>query len=130
MKYIKKDSSNQPNSLREKQAIPGATYDDCNKDDIRIAFLKEQGNICAYCMRRIVNKRDGRGKFLTQIGHYIAQSTDEDLRKNFMKSSASITKSYLLQELKKWEQRDGEGSYNEFCQVAIYYLRKKLQRLP
>lgn len=30
-----------------------AYFDGCNKSDIRQALLEEQGNLCAYCMRRI-----------------------------------------------------------------------------
>ncbi|MBK9261851.1 MAG: TIGR02646 family protein [Polyangiaceae bacterium] len=32
------------------------------------------------------------------------------------------------QELKKWEQRDKQGMFREYCQVAIYWLEKQLRR--
>lgn len=76
MKYIRKDISNQPASLTEVQSTPGATFDDCNKNDIRQALLEEQGYICAYCMRRIDDQRDKKGRPRVFIEHYITQSED------------------------------------------------------
>ncbi len=84
MKYIEKRLENEPVSLKEKRSTPGATYDACNKDDIRLALLPEQGYLCAYCIRRISNERDELAQPLTTIEHYEAQSTDENLRMNFM----------------------------------------------
>ncbi|MCR5836179.1 MAG: TIGR02646 family protein [Lachnospiraceae bacterium] len=42
-----------PNSLISYRKEKYAYFDGCNKEDIRQALLKEQGNLCAYCMRRI-----------------------------------------------------------------------------
>jgi len=52
MKYIKK--FNEPTSLTQFRALPGAYYDDYReKDELRQALIKEQGYICCYCMQRI-----------------------------------------------------------------------------
>ncbi len=52
MIYIRKET--EPRSLTEYRSQPGATYENYrDKDDVREQLLKEQGYICAYCMRRI-----------------------------------------------------------------------------
>lgn len=51
MIYIQKGK--EPLSLTEYKKQPYAYYDGCNKDDIRSSLLREQGYLCAYCMRRI-----------------------------------------------------------------------------
>lgn len=56
MKYIKKGKP--PKSLIDYKRTPDATYEGCNKDDIRICLIAEQGAICAYCMGRISRERD------------------------------------------------------------------------
>ena len=83
MKYIQKNIKNEPASLKETRSTPGATFDDCNKSDIRAALLIEQGAICAYCMRRI---DDGitKGKPNTRIEHFEAQSHEVNLRMNYL----------------------------------------------
>ncbi len=43
----------EPHSLTEHKKQLYASYDNCNKDDIRSSLLREQGYLCAYCMRRI-----------------------------------------------------------------------------
>lgn len=43
----------EPSSLTAYRKKPYATYDGCNKADIRRNLLVEQGCLCAYCMRRI-----------------------------------------------------------------------------
>lgn len=83
MKHIIKKRENEPSSLIEYRSTPNANYDDCNKEDIRLALLKEQGYICAYCMQRINNRRNKNGEPLTTIEHYKAQSHDENLRLNY-----------------------------------------------
>ncbi len=50
MKYIKK--FNEPASLKQFRAIPGASYDDYrDKEELRQLLMKEQGFICyePYC---------------------------------------------------------------------------------
>jgi uncharacterized protein (TIGR02646 family) len=51
MLLIKKGK--EPNSLTEYKRQSNAYYDGCNKSDIKKALLKEQGYLCAYCMKRI-----------------------------------------------------------------------------
>lgn len=76
MKYIDKQLSNEPRSLRTYRSTPQAAYDSCNKADIREALLEEQGHLCAYCLRRIKSKT-------TDIEHYLAQSNDPKLKLNY-----------------------------------------------
>lgn len=83
MKYIQKHIKNEPISLKATRSTPGATFDDCNKAHIRTALLREQGYICAYCMRRI-DDATTKGKPNTRIEHYEAQSHEESLRMNFL----------------------------------------------
>ncbi|MCD8119124.1 MAG: hypothetical protein LUE29_06560 [Lachnospiraceae bacterium] len=54
MIYIKKGK--EPESLTRHRKQPFASYDNCNKDDIRTNLLEEQGHLCAYCMRRITKE--------------------------------------------------------------------------
>ncbi len=67
MLYIKKN--NEPASLTKYKKQSNAYYDGFKyKDDIREALLKEQGYLCAYCMRRISNVKE------VTIEHYVPQS--------------------------------------------------------
>lgn len=65
MRLIKKGK--EPNSLTEYKKHNNAYYDGCNKADIRKALLKEQGCLCAYCMKRISENN-------MTIEHYNTQS--------------------------------------------------------
>lgn len=65
MLLIKK--GREPNSLTEYKKQSNAYYDGCNKSDIRKALLKEQGYLCAYCMKRISETN-------MTIEHYSTQS--------------------------------------------------------
>lgn len=214
MKYIAKHISNEPRSLKEHRSTPGATYNDCNKEDIRLALLKEQGYLCAYCMQRIDETLGKNGMPVTRIEHYEAQKSNagEDLQMNYLnmlgvcsgdrglsedllhcdksRRNASLTidprqkdceqhihyspngriysnkvdvhndldkilnlntpylkngrkaamnianknlkawkEGDIKQAIKKWEQLNKQGKYQEFCQAAIYYLQKKLRQL-
>ena len=51
MIYIQKGT--EPASLTEYKKMKHAYFDGCPKDDIRESLLREQGYLCAYCMRRI-----------------------------------------------------------------------------
>lgn len=84
MRYIPKQLSNEPKSLKEVRSTPGATYDDCNKAEIRKALLKEQGHICAYCMSRISDQLDKDARPKMTIEHYDAQSTEEQGKLNYL----------------------------------------------
>jgi len=72
MKYINK--KHEPDSLTAYRPTPNSNFNDCNKEDIRTLLLKEQGYICAYCMKRIDNKWNTKlKKFNTEIEHYKSQ---------------------------------------------------------
>ncbi len=90
MKYIEKKANNEPQSLIEHRSTPNATFEGCNKNDIREALIQEQGGICAYCMKRINNKRNTElNKYYTEIEHYRSQDVyngqdgKADLRLNY-----------------------------------------------
>ena len=51
MIYIEKKP--EPKSLTKYKLQEHAYYDGCPKNDIRESLFKEQGHLCAYCMRRI-----------------------------------------------------------------------------
>ena len=55
MIYIQKGK--EPASLTAYKKQAHAYYDGCNKDDIRENLLREQGYLCAYCMRRIEKEK-------------------------------------------------------------------------
>jgi uncharacterized protein (TIGR02646 family) len=84
MKYIEKNLTNEPFSLKEQRSTPGSTFDDLNKKDIRDALLSEQGFLCAYCNQRISNELDRIGRPKTKIEHYSPQSEDERMRMNYL----------------------------------------------
>ena len=64
----------EPDSLTAYRKTPFATYDGCNKTDIRKSLLKEQGYLCAYCMRRI--REDS-----VQIEHWYPESKLDEICK-------------------------------------------------
>lgn len=66
MIHIKK--GNEPRALTMYKQQIGAYYDNCPKEEIRQALLKEQGFLCAYCMRRIDDKN-------MKIEHWESQSS-------------------------------------------------------
>lgn len=66
MLLIKKGE--EPNSLKEYKKQTNACYENFrDKDDIREALLRDQGYLCAYCMKRI-------DKSKMKIEHYKSQS--------------------------------------------------------
>lgn len=88
MKFIQK--KNEPNSLIECRSTPYASFDNCNKEDIRVSLIKEQGAICAYCMKRISAEWNSElNKYNTEIEHYKSQDVyngkkgKPDLRLNY-----------------------------------------------
>lgn len=71
----------EPSSLEEYRQQPYASYDGYpDKEELRAALLRDQGYICAYCMRRIENDRN-----TMKIEHWKAQSsmTKEVQKLNF-----------------------------------------------
>ncbi len=88
MKHINKKQ--EPDSLKQHRSTPNATFGDCNKDDIRLSLIEEQGSICAYCMKRISTKwNSDLNKPFTEIEHYKSQDVYNgengfpDLRLNY-----------------------------------------------
>ncbi len=73
MKYIQKEKA--PLSLRTyRETTPNASYNGfSDKKVIREALLKEQGHICAYCMRRISLDLNNYHKPKIEIEHYLSQ---------------------------------------------------------
>lgn len=66
----------EPESLRRFRLTPGADFDGmpaAEKNELRLALIKEQGYICAYCMRRI--RLDG----VTRIEHYEKRTAENQL---------------------------------------------------
>lgn len=75
MLYIKKGK--EPDSLTQYKKEKYAYYDGCEKRDIRKALLRDQGCLCAYCMRRIHIDT-------MKIEHWLPQSKmDEQNRLDF-----------------------------------------------
>lgn len=68
---IKIEKTHDPASWTARRLTPGAKYE--ATDDLRNALLKDQGYICAYCMRRIPVKDSGTDE-TTRIEHLIPQS--------------------------------------------------------
>lgn len=71
MIYIQKGS--EPESLKKHRATPGADFDSLDKTELREFLLKEQGFLCAYCMRKIRQKKD------VKIEHYEARTDENQL---------------------------------------------------
>ncbi|WP_133014906.1 retron system putative HNH endonuclease [Clostridium cuniculi] len=69
MLLIKKGK--EPNSLTMYKKQSNAYYNGYDKGDVRKALLKEQGYLCAYCMRRISEDK-------MKIEHYIPQSNSDN----------------------------------------------------
>lgn len=75
MIYIKKSS--EPGKLIEYRHQPGAKFDDMDsdvKEQLRTSLLKEQGHLCAYCMKRI----EGTGD--VKIEHWEARTAQNELQ--------------------------------------------------
>lgn len=50
---IKITKGKEPAEWTSERTTSGMTYEDAQKDELRLALLEEQGGLCAYCMRRI-----------------------------------------------------------------------------
>ncbi|MCM1140059.1 MAG: hypothetical protein NC453_15945 [Muribaculum sp.] len=68
---IKVDKTKEPASWTKHRLTPGAKYE--ATDDLRASLLKDQGYICAYCMRRIPVKDNGTNES-SRIEHIKPQS--------------------------------------------------------
>lgn len=75
MIYIKKGSA--PGLFIQYTKIRGARFDDMptkTKDELRTSLLKEQGYLCAYCMKRL---KDSHKE--VKIEHYEPRNNDNEL---------------------------------------------------
>lgn len=68
---VKIDKTQEPDSWTQHRLTPGADYE--ATDDLRNALLKDQGYICAYCMRRIPIADKGTTE-TSHIEHIIPRS--------------------------------------------------------
>lgn len=74
MIYIKKQA--EPGKLLQYRHQPGARFDDMDadvKEQLRESLLREQGHLCAYCMRRINGQSD------VKIEHLKARTPENEL---------------------------------------------------
>ncbi|MCD4794847.1 MAG: TIGR02646 family protein [Bacteroidales bacterium] len=83
MKYIKKDIKNEPQDLKKyRETTPNASYSGFpSKENLRLTLLKEQGYLCAYCMKQISAEINNYYKPKIEIEHYKSQENfpKEDL---------------------------------------------------
>jgi len=89
MKYINKEIQNEPKSLRNyRNNTPNASYNGYSdkifengkiKKPLREALLKEQGYLCAYCMKRINLKLNNVGKPNIEVEHFKSQELNAHL---------------------------------------------------
>lgn len=199
----------EPREWEEYRNTPNATYKSI--PELRDSLYKEQGYICAYCMRRIpckdpnstenhkiehiqcrdnyairsldysnmimccpgniggsglhcdsskgnqdisftpfddhfidtlsYNSKDGHIKSsnkkydqeineILNLNNYLLRinrkNTLDGVLRVLMKYNYS--KSYMTRILKKWESKDEEGKFPEYCGIVVYYLKKKLSQ--
>jgi len=70
MRYIEK--GHEPAAQRAQREIPGATY--AAIEAVRVALAKEQGYVCAFCMRKLdLTARDEHGQPRTKIAHLLSR---------------------------------------------------------
>ena len=74
------NKGNEPRKWTEYRLTPDATYKRIS--ELADALLKEQGNICAYCMRRIPTK-DKNSNETTRIDHKLSQENHDDLQLDY-----------------------------------------------
>ncbi|MDM8338404.1 hypothetical protein [Mediterranea massiliensis] len=78
MRKIEKQS--EPREWTAHRLTPGAKYE--AKPELREALLKEQGYLCAYCMRRIPI-RDTNSNETTRIDHILSRRNHPELQLNY-----------------------------------------------
>lgn len=69
---IRIEKGKEPKEWTKHRLTPGAKYE--ANDELRDALLKDQGYICAYCMRRIPTSDSGTSE-TSRIEHIVPQST-------------------------------------------------------
>lgn len=88
MKRINKNLANEPKELIEHRSTPNSKYESIG-EPLQIPLCADQGNICAYCMRRIAPN----GKQMT-VEHYHSQKHYPDLKKNYSNMLATCRKPF------------------------------------
>ncbi len=56
----------------------------------------------------------------------IWESLEQIIKNKF--GNRTVTKSFINKKIKYWKQKDALGMSKEYCQVAIYYLTKKIKK--
>lgn len=74
------DKNAEPKEWTAYRRTPGAVYQ--SKPELRSSLLKEQGYICAYCMRRIPAK-DANSNETTRIDHILCREKHEDRKLDY-----------------------------------------------
>lgn len=67
------EKQREPQSLRRYRNTPGADFDGLEKTELRQCLLREQGYLCAYCMRRIREDKS------VKIEHYVPRNKENQL---------------------------------------------------
>lgn len=99
MIYIRK--GREPLSLTEYKKDPFAYFDGCNKDDIRDSLLREQGHLCAYCMRRI-------GKEHMKIEHWYPEDRLTEAEKLDYKNMLGVCEGHIEAQKGKTDTCDAQ----------------------
>ena len=80
MTMRKINKGNEPREWTEYKSTPNVKYQ--RIPELAAALLKEQGNICAYCMRRIPAK-DTNSNETTRIDHKLSRENHDDLQLDY-----------------------------------------------
>lgn|SRR5574344_64646 len=96
-----------PQSWRTFARTPGAAFTSAPKDDLRASLIREQGYICAYCMKRIDLGIDVNGENKTRIEHIKAES--KSLRENHPEETLDYSNMVLC--------CNGESSGQRHCDL-------------
>lgn len=104
----------EPKSLTAYRKTKGAYYDGCNKDDIRESLLREQGYLCAYCMRRIHKRPEDRSEneeeaqFDIKIEHWIPQNRLTEVEKMDYRNMLGVCQGHKKDTGKKVDTCDAQ----------------------
>lgn len=168
MKLIVK--GREPKEWKEFRNTAGTDYE--SKQELRKSLYKEQGGLCAYCMKRLSNEFDRNVLTRNKIDHIKPREsctrnermdynnmvlccsgttfgiTHCDTHKGSLShtlsplnpqfidslltivkwlSSKSPTKAQIEKSIKSYQSRDANGLYQEYCEVAVWRLRKSLR---
>ena len=115
MKRINKNLANEPKELIEHRSTPNSKYESMG-EVLQIPLCADQGNICAYCMRRI----SPNGKQMT-VEHYHSQKNYPYLEQTYSNMLATCRKPFRdCSELKG----DGElfvDPQSAICETLFVY---------